>query len=400
MDMDAKTEPRDPGAEAMRQIERRIVSHLSGEPTTDMAPDVVRNRAEAYVGVERLEQEKREIFGKLPIFACLSSEIPNPGDVTLFDVYGPSIAITRAKDGQVHAFLNMCTHHAGRLVRECGRRQLLTCAFHGWSFDLEGNVVGVPNRAAFEGVDMATRRLVRVPVGEWGGMIFIKLSPGDERIDVQAWLGGVGEALSYIHLPGARAIKSDVLDVEANWKYKVDTYGEAYHFNTVHPQSFAVTAIHDVVTYDSFGLHYRVNFVNAFYRDWVGAAESDWPETPYRAGHFIFPNTFVFAVYRESIGRAVTIYRIFPTDRPDRSQTYVTTYRPADSPARVTDADIAEMHDFTTQVVGGEDYPVAVEGTRNLLTAPADFEVLYGRNEIAVQDFQRNVARLLGQPID
>jgi phenylpropionate dioxygenase-like ring-hydroxylating dioxygenase large terminal subunit len=390
----------DPAAVAMRAIERRLVEHLTGEPTADWAAAAMRNRANAYVGAAWFEKEKRELFGKLPILACLSGDVAQPGDVTLFDAYGPSIVIARAQSGEVNAFLNMCTHRAGRLVKACGPRRLLTCPFHAWSFDLEGGLVGIPNRAAFEGVDLAERGLIRVPVGEWGGMIFVNLHPGDERIDVQSWLGGLGPELLHANITGARPIKSDQLAVAANWKYKIDTFGEAYHFNTVHPETFAVTAVHDVIAYDAFDLHYRITFAAKFYKDWVGTDEDSWPVTPYRSGHLIFPNTFIFAVHSETAGRAVTVYQIFPEDRPDRARTRMTTYRLADTPDHISDAKVEDLHDLTRRVIAGEDYAVAEQGSRNLMTAPPGFEVIYGRNEIAVQDFQRNIARMIGEPID
>lgn len=390
----------DPAEVAMRAIERRLVDHLTGDFSADFADAPMRNNALAYTDAAWLEKERTELFGKLPILACLSGDVANPGDVTLFEAFGPSIIIARAKSGEVNAFLNMCTHRAGRLVNEGGKRNLMTCAFHAWSFDLEGKLVGVPNRAAFAGIDLSERRLVRVPVGEWGGMVFVKLHAGDERIDVEAWLGELGPELLHANMTGARAIASDQLDVDANWKYKIDTFGEAYHFNAVHPETFAATAVPDLIAYDRFDPHYRISFANKFYKEWVGTDEASWPVTPYRSGHLIFPNTFIFSVYRESTGRAVTVYQIFPKDRADRARTRMTTYRLTDTPSQISDAEVEGLHDFTRSVIAGEDYPIAEQGTRNLMHAPAGFELLYGRNEVAVQDFQRNVARMIGERAD
>jgi phenylpropionate dioxygenase-like ring-hydroxylating dioxygenase large terminal subunit len=391
---------RDAAERSMRAIERRLVDHLAGDITADFAPTPMRNSMRGYTDPAWLAREHSELFGKLPILACLSGDVPNPGDITLFEAYGPSIIIARAPSGEVNAFLNMCTHRAGRLVNDCSRRKLMTCSFHSWSFDLEGRLVGLPNRAAFAGIDMAERRLIRVPVGEWGGMIFVKLHPGDERIDVAAWLGELGPELLHCNMAGARMIKSDQLDIAANWKYKIDTFGEGYHFNAVHPETFAVTAVPDLIVYDHYEPHYRISFANKFYKDWIGTEESTWPVTPYRSGHFIFPNTFVFSVYRESTGRAVTVYQLFPQDRPDRARTRITTYRLTDTGDHIPDSEVAGLHDFTVSVIGGEDYPVAEASTRNLMYAPADFELIYGRNEVAIQNFQRSIARMIGEPVE
>ena len=39
-----------------------------------------------------------------------------------------------------------------------------------------------PVARAFDGIDRASHRLVRVPVGEWGGMIFVRARPVGQRV--------------------------------------------------------------------------------------------------------------------------------------------------------------------------------------------------------------------------
>jgi hypothetical protein len=51
-------------------------------------------------------------------------------------------------------------------------------------------------------------------------------------------------------------------------------------------------------------------------------------------------------------------------------------------------------------VVTTEDYSVSKEGQRNLAHAPEGFRIIYGRNEIALQNLHRNVADIVGMPLD
>jgi nitrite reductase/ring-hydroxylating ferredoxin subunit len=384
----------------MRRLERRMVAHLTAGGTTDMAPAAFSNRAAVYTDPARFEAEKRELFRKTPLMAGLSRDVANPGDVLLFDAAGPAILIVRTKTGVLKGFLNMCTHRGARLVYECGRRNLITCGFHGWSFDLTGRLVGVPGEAGFEGVDRAMRGLIQVPVGEWAGLICVKAHAGDETIDVEAWLGDLAPIMAGLDLAAAEPIKHTRVDVETNWKYALDTYGEGYHFAALHPTTFGVGTCSNVILYESFGLHYRVNFTNIAYRDRVGVDEREWPRTPYGGSHLLFPNTIFYSAPMEGGGRMFGVYRLFPGETPGRSFTLMSTYRASDVPDATPDAVFADAHDNIETVVRAEDYSISKEGQRNLEYAPEDFKVIYGRNEPALQDNQRNIARMIGMPID
>ena len=171
--------------------------------------------------------------------AGLSGDIPEPGDMLLFDAAGLAILIVRARSGELRAFLNMCMHRGARLVSDCRRRNLVTCPFHGWSFDLDGRLVGLPGAVSFEGVERADRGLIPVPVAEWAGLIFVKAHAGDEAIDAEAWLGELATVVAGLALADAVPIKHSRIDVEANWKFTLDTYGEGYHFAALHPTTFA-----------------------------------------------------------------------------------------------------------------------------------------------------------------
>jgi phenylpropionate dioxygenase-like ring-hydroxylating dioxygenase large terminal subunit len=392
--------PAEANDQLMRSLERRMVAHLTDGETTDLAPRPMRNRATVYTDPVRFEAEKRELFRKTPLMAGLSRDVPNPGDVMLFDAAGPAILIVRTKAGTLKAFLNMCMHRGARLVRECGRRNLLTCPFHGWSFDLNGRLVGVPGEVAFEGVDRAERGLIPVPVGEWAGLIFVKANAGEETINVEDWLGDLAPIMAGLDLANAGPIKHTSVDVEANWKFAMDTYGEGYHFAVLHPATFAPDTCSNVILYEQYGLHYRVNFTYASYRSLVGVDEQQWPHTPYSGSHLLFPNTIFYSAAMEGGGRMFGVYRMFPGGEPGRSVTLMSTYRASDAPDATPDEAFAEAHDYIETVVRTEDYSVSKEGQRNLENAPEGFELVYGRNELALQNTHRNIARAIGMPID
>ena len=395
-----RTAPAPRAADVMRALERRQVAHLKAGRTTDCGNAPMLNAARDYTDPVRFEAERREVFRKAPLLAGLSCEVAEPGDVMLFDSAGPAILIVRDREGVLNAFLNMCTHRASRLVSDCERRRLITCPFHGWSFDLDGRLVGLPGETAFEGIDRATRGLVRVPVSEWGGMVFVKAHAGAEHIDIEAWLGDMGPQLLHLDLAGASLIKHSKVETEANWKYCLDTYGEGYHFAALHPTTFGTRTISNVILYDHFAPHYRVNFTNQGYLDLVDRDERDWPPTPYGGSHLVFPNSIVYGAPMEGGGSMIGMYRVYPGEVVGRSFTVMSTYRAADAPAATPDQAFIDNHDFIQQVVTTEDYSVSKEGQRNLEYAPDGFQLVYGRNEIALQNTHRTLAAMIGMPLE
>ena len=84
---------------------------------------------------------------------CHVNDIPNAGDYYTFDFLGDSIVALRGDDGRVRAFHNVCRHRGARLLdgpSGHGARRL-TCRYHAWSYDLRGNLAGVPFRETFRG---------------------------------------------------------------------------------------------------------------------------------------------------------------------------------------------------------------------------------------------------------
>ncbi len=173
-------------ADEARRERRRLIAHIEAGGTTDLAAGTLGVPASVYTDPARFAAEQHDIFGELPLLAGLSGDIARPGDLMLFDAAGSEILLVRGHDGTVRAFLNICRHRGARLVTHCEPRQRISCPFHNWSYDLDGRLVGIPVGAAFDGLDRAAHGLLRVPVAEWHGMIFVIARPGEETIDPDA----------------------------------------------------------------------------------------------------------------------------------------------------------------------------------------------------------------------
>ncbi len=375
-------------------LRRRTVAHMRAK-TTDLADGPRRIDPAAYTDPDRAARERRELFCKRPILACLSGDMPNPGDKYLFDAAGPPVLITRNKAGEVRAFLNICTHRAARLVTECHSRGRMTCRFHAWTFDLDGKLIGQPGKEGFEGIEKDQLGLIPVPVAEWHGLIFVRATPDGDPIDVEDWLGDMASELAHLELEKARPVCSSEIPAAANWKYAFDTYGESYHFASLHPTTIGALAFSNIMTLEYRGRHTRLGFPRAEFADYGEKPESEWPGSDYGGLYMIFPNVVINVNSLPGGGQFYGISRVFPGETVDRSNTLMTTYRPGHAAVDFPEEKWRDMHGFIEQVVRTEDYSVSADGQRNLKWAPEGFRMVFGANEGVLQHNHAQIDEIL-----
>ncbi|MFM1651018.1 aromatic ring-hydroxylating oxygenase subunit alpha [Brevibacillus sp. B_LB10_24] len=185
-----------------------------------------------YTNPEVLEIEKREIFCKTWQYAGHISQVQRPGDYVTIEVADRPIVITRANDGEVRAFYNVCTHRASKLVEGEGHKSLFTCPYHAWTFRLDGtlhkasNMKGVEN---FHEKDFCLKP-VRLEIQE--SFIFVNLDPNARPMSEV--FGGLFEGLKKFRFENFK--KSRVVETicHSNWKIGIDNYLECDHCPIIH----------------------------------------------------------------------------------------------------------------------------------------------------------------------
>lgn len=382
--------------ESHYDLRRRTLERMR-DGSTDLDEATMRVDPAIYLDPAQAEREQRAIFSAMPILAGLSLDLPEPGDVMVFDALGPSILVLRDKSGAVRAFHNFCTHRAAQLLTACTHRTRLTCPFHGWTFDLEGKLVGLPGKEGFNDVDRAALALRPVAVAEKYGMIFVRLDRPEDPIDIDAHLGPMAAEVAHLDLGKARPVAASCITAKVNWKYCFDTYGESYHFATLHAETIGKLAQSNVMVYRPLGSHSRLGFPRAEFDPYRDLPEDQWPHTDYGGLYNLFPNVAINVNSIIGVGQFYGVSRIFPGPTPGSSMTMIATYQPGHADSAIDPAEWQSMHDFIVKVITDEDYAMAETAQASLAQAPAGFAMVFGRNEIALQHWHRNYARALAQ---
>lgn len=142
-----------------------------------------------YTSREIFEEEIKQIFHKTWLYIGHESEIGKPGDFRMRPMGRHSVIMVRDNDGKVGLLLNRCIHRGNEVcVREAGNARFFRCAYHGWTYNLRGDLTGVPLQDAYDASFREERPgLVPVPrIGVYRGFVFGSLSPSGMEFD--EWL--------------------------------------------------------------------------------------------------------------------------------------------------------------------------------------------------------------------
>lgn len=136
--------------------------------------------------------ELQKIFrGRSWNYVALEAEIPNAGDFKRSYVGATPVVISRAEDGSINVFENRCAHRGAEFCRHSqGNTKEFVCPYHQWSYDLKGNLQGVPfkrgvNRAGGMPRDFRNEDhgLVKLHVATRNGVIFASYAPDMESLE-------------------------------------------------------------------------------------------------------------------------------------------------------------------------------------------------------------------------
>lgn len=190
--------------------------------------------ARFYLDPEIYEREKDAIFYRSWWFAGHKSRLEKPGQYITTSIHDQSIIVTRAGDGEIRAFYNVCQHRGHELVKGSGSARLLVCPYHAWSYELDGKLRAAPNTGELASFDKCAFSLKSVRVEQFCGLLFVNLDPEAKSF---AELSGNLEAELRQYCPRIDDLvfaHRHNYEVASNWKVLIDNFLECYHCGPAH----------------------------------------------------------------------------------------------------------------------------------------------------------------------
>ena len=376
--------------------EIKSLMDLVDRKTTALADSVMEIDAREYHDPQQFEREKIELFRNYAQFVGPSCMIPEPGDYFAFDDTGIPILIVRNQEGVLNAFVNICSHR-GAPLNECSHGKakngrMFSCPYHGWTYDLQGKLVGVPfGKQGFDTIDRATLGLKPLQVEEKHGMIFVMPNP-EKRFDIDEVMGGIGERLSGFGFKDHYYLGAKQVHTGFSWKLNMDTFHEYYHFEFLHPESIAQMAFSNLATYHQYGRNHSMGSAVLQINELKEIPEEQWNPRSYSSFvNYIFPNTVIFIVEDH-----FQTWRVYPIS-PDRSVVYHSMFLPQEPKDEQQRKEYEDYFQMINDVAVAEDYSLVDKINRGI-NCGIERKVLVGRNEPGVQNMHRQLHELLENP--
>lgn len=255
-----------------------------------------------------------------------AAQLDAAGDHVVAEIAGVPLVIVRGADGVLRALHNVCRHRAGPLALCDGRgARALTCKYHGWSYELDGQLRGAPEMRDAPGFEVSGIRLPEASIAEWQGLVFAALEAPTPFASIVAGIDARLEARPAAHRLSEYAHAGRTsYEIGCNWKVYVDNFLEGYHLPVVHP------ALNRLLDYRQ----YRTELAPWHSLQWSPLEQA---QGPYGAGealyYWLYPNTMLNILP----GRLQT-NRVLPLG-PQRCRVDFDYYYPADATPASADSD-------------------------------------------------------------
>ncbi|MEP3628725.1 MAG: aromatic ring-hydroxylating dioxygenase subunit alpha [Hyphomicrobiales bacterium] len=353
--------------------------------------------ARFYVSADIYDMEKEAIFYKTWHYAGHVSQVAEKRSYFTTKIHEQNVFVTRGQDDEIRAFYNVCAHRGHELLQGAGRKSVITCPYHAWAFDFEGNLVNARNSENVAGFNKCDFSLKPVRMEIFCGMIMINLDP-DATPFAEQFDGLEDEIRQY--MPSVDTLEfaqRDTFDVASNWKVLVDNFLECYHCAPAH-KDFV-----DLVDMDS----YRT-ITHKRYSSQCAAAPRTTTSKAFSfekgdvdfgyAGFFVWPN-FTIWIYPGEAN--LSVLQMNPT-----APTQTLEYQDWFTKGGKLSPQLKEAADYQKDILQPEDIGLCESVQRGLSSKAYNqgrFIVDHGKTELsehAVHHFQSMVVDALGAKLD
>jgi phenylpropionate dioxygenase-like ring-hydroxylating dioxygenase large terminal subunit len=360
--------------------DRLLALAKEGRPT--MADGFMEIDTAIYTDPTLYEREKRAIFDRFPYVAGLSRDIEKPGDFINTVDFGTPTIITRTKEGKIKAYVNSCRHRGAALVYEENGNAGggFTCPYHGWSYNLDGKLLGITCNSTFGAVDKSDHGLIEIEAEERHGLIFVASKPG-VTLNLDEYLGAeLNLELPHWGFDKVEASRAAPIPLDGNWKLSLEAFLESYHFDYAHRDNLAHFYFGNVADVTPMGRHLRFSIPHKTIVELESEPVDQWvPENHITLAYILFPGTILI-----NSPQVLEFFQIVPNG-VGKSTVRHACYARMD----LTVPGNREMFEMTWEsahsIVQRQDLPYGVTTAHLAITDRAMPKFLFGQNELALQ---------------
>jgi phenylpropionate dioxygenase-like ring-hydroxylating dioxygenase large terminal subunit len=187
-----------------------------------------------YADPDVLRREGERIFARTWQYVGHTGQVAEPGVFFAASAGQIPVVVTRARDGLLRAFLNVCRHRGHVVASGAGRRETLQCPYHAWTYGLDGSLRAAPRSERESGFEADKLGLEPIPVDTWGPFVFV--NPDRDAAPLADVLGEMPKQLAEILDVDALQFRFRTeFEVNANWKIACENFLECYHCAVAHP---------------------------------------------------------------------------------------------------------------------------------------------------------------------
>ncbi|WP_372801683.1 FAD-dependent oxidoreductase [Paracoccus seriniphilus] len=202
----------------------------------------------AYTSQEIYDREVERIFhGPTWNYVGLDAEVPNAGDFVRSYVGPTPVVMVRDEEGEINVFENRCSHRAAEFCRELrGNTDEFVCPYHQWSYDLKGNLSGVPFRRGVNGEGgmgpdfrPENHGVKKLHVTRHNGAVFASFSDAVEPLEDYLGEEMLSDFEAVFSGRKLRVLGHYRHTLSGNWKLYPENLKDPYHATLLH--TFLVT---------------------------------------------------------------------------------------------------------------------------------------------------------------
>jgi len=189
-----------------------------------------------YTEPDILNQEFKKIFHNNWVCIGRDSDLTTKGQYITIQLGSESIIVLKSNKDKIKAFFNVCRHRGTRICNsnEGKFSKTIQCPYHGWTYDLNGKLIGSPLMEAVNDFNKSDYPLFPIKIKQWKGFLFINLNENPRNLNET--FKPINNLLHSWELKNLCVIDKKRYAVNCNWKLIIQNYCECYHCPMIHPQ--------------------------------------------------------------------------------------------------------------------------------------------------------------------